>query len=136
MSHFLSPSSKQRSTQPTYSDMRRDPFPRFASTRGSWDRRVRERQNPGRRRTDNPEQRRTARVVARLGLAVKIGVSIALVAAIGATVVAWRANVLSGPVAVLVVLAVTVPWAVAQRLASRSRPSIPFPQVDRRIWLP
>jgi hypothetical protein len=116
--------------------MARDPFPRFASTRNSWDRRVSERQNPGRRRTDNVEQRRTAQAVARLGVAVKIGVTIALVAAIGATVIAWRARVLSGPVAILVVLVVIVPWAVAHRLATRSRPSIPFPQVDRRISLP
>jgi hypothetical protein len=105
-------------------------------TDNSWDRRVSPNQNLGLRRTDNPEQRRTAQAVTQLGLAVKIGVSIALVAAIGATVIAWRARVLSGPVAILVVLALTVPWAVAHRLASRSRPSTPFPQVDRRISLP
>lgn len=111
-----------------------DPPPRFTGT--SWDRRVGQAQNLGRRRTDNLEQRRTAQAVARLGVAVKIGVTIALLTALGATFIAWRAHLLSTPIAILVGLMVAVPWAIAHRLASRSRSSDPFAHVDRKIWLP
>lgn len=74
--------------------------------------------------------------MARLGLAVKIGVGIALVAAVGATFIAWRAHLLSTPMAILVVAVIAVPWAIAHRLVTRSRSSDPFAHVDRRIWLP
>jgi hypothetical protein len=74
--------------------------------------------------------------MARLGLAVKIGVGVALVAAVGATFIAWRAHLLSTPIAILIVVVVVVPWAIAHRLESRSRASDPFAHVDRRIWLP
>ena len=102
----------------------------------SWERRVSQRQNLGRRRTDTIEHRRAAVTVARLGLAVKIGVAIALFAAAGATFIAWRAHLLSTPIAIGVVLSLVVPWAIAHRLASKSRSSDPFAHVDRRIWLP
>lgn len=102
----------------------------------SWERRVGQRQNLGRRRTDTVEHRRAVMAVVRLRLAVKIGVAVALVAALGATFIAWRADLFSTPIAILVVLAVAVPWAIVQRLASRSRSSDPFAHVDRRIWLP
>jgi hypothetical protein len=114
-----------------------DPPPRFSGT--SWDRRVAQSQNLGRRRTDNLEQRRTAQAaqaVIRLGLAVKIAVTIAVVAAGGATFIAWRAHLLSTLAAILVVLVVAVPWAIAHSLVSRSRSSDPFAHVDRKIWLP
>jgi hypothetical protein len=90
----------------------------------------------GRRRTDHLEHRRTAQALSRLVVAVKIGVLIALIAAIGATFFAWRAHLLSTPIAILVVLVVAVPWAMAHRLASRSRAPDPFAHVDRKIWLP
>ena len=69
-------------------------------------------------------------------IAVKVGVLIALVAAIGATFFAWRAHLLSTPIAISVVLVVAVPWAFAHRLASRSRAPDPFAHVDQKIWLP
>jgi uncharacterized membrane protein (DUF441 family) len=97
---------------------------------------VGQRQNLGRRRTDTIEHRRAALTLARLGLAVRIGVAIALVAAMGATFIAWRAHLLSTPLAIGVVLAMAVPWAIAHRLVSRSRSNDPFAHVDRRIWLP
>jgi hypothetical protein len=74
--------------------------------------------------------------MARLGLAVKLVVSIVLVAALGATFIAWRADLLSTPIAILVVVVVVVPWAIVHRLVSRSRSSDVFAHVDRRIWLP
>jgi hypothetical protein len=114
-----------------------DPSPRYAGT--SWDRRVSQRQNPGRRRTDHVEQRRrnqAAQALIRLGFAVKIALTLALMAALGATFIAWRAHLLSTPVAIVVGLVIAVPWAVANRLASRSRSSDPFAHVDRKIWLP
>lgn len=107
---------------------------RFTDT--PWERRVRPRQNLGRRRTDDLEHRRAVMAVARLGLAVKIGVAIALTAAVGSTFIAWRAHLVSTPIALLIVLVVTVPWAIAHHLASRSRSADPFAHVDRRIWLP
>ena len=119
---------------PTYRAMGTDPSPRFAGT--AWDRRVGQSQNLGRRRTDNVDQRRTAQAVARLGLAVKLGVTVALVAAAGATFIGWRVHLLSTPIAILVVVVVGGPWAVAHRLVSRSRSSDPFDHVDRKIWLP
>lgn len=111
-----------------------DPPPRFAGT--LWERRVGQSPNLGRRRTDNVEHRRAARTVTRLALAVKFGVTVALVAGIGVTVIAWRAHLLSTPIAILVVVVVVVPWAIAHRLVSRSRSSDHFAHVDRRIWLP
>jgi hypothetical protein len=102
----------------------------------SWDRRVSQGQNMGRRRTDHLEHRRTAQALSRLVIAVKLGVLIALMAAIGATFFAWRAHLLSTPIAISVVVMVAVPWAFAHRLASRSRAPDPFAHVDQKIWLP
>jgi hypothetical protein len=104
--------------------------------RTSWERRVGQRPNLGRRRTDTIEHRRAAVTLARLGVAVKIGVAIALFAAVGATLIAWRARLVSTPIALLIVLVVAGPWAIAHRLVSRSRSADPFAHVDRRIWLP
>jgi hypothetical protein len=77
-----------------------------------------------------------AQAVKRLGAAVRVGMTLALIAAIGASVVAWRTHLLPGPLAILMVLCFAVPWAVAHRMVSRSRRSDPFPHVDRRITLP
>jgi hypothetical protein len=95
-----------------------------------------QRKNLGRRRTDTVEQRRAMMAVVRLRVAVKIGVAIALTAALGATFIAWWAHLVPTPIALLIVLVVTVPWAIAHHLASRSRSADPFAHVDRRIWLP
>jgi hypothetical protein len=120
---------------PTYRLMSID-LPSRQNVRSAWDRRVGQGTNLGRRRTDHLEHRRTAQALGRLVVAVKIGVLIAGVAAVGATFFAWRAKLLSTPIAVLVALAVVITWAVAHRLASRSRAPDPFPHVDKKIWLP
>jgi hypothetical protein len=100
----------------------------------AWDRRVSEGENFGRRRTDTAESRQAAEALVHLGLAVRIGVTIALVAAIGATIVAWRVDLLSAPAAMLAIMAFAVSWAIAYRFASG--PPRALLQVDRRIWLP
>jgi hypothetical protein len=102
----------------------------------AWDRRVSEGENLGRRRADSEESKEAAETLAQLCVAVRIGVTVALAAAIGATIIAWWTSLLSAPAAMLVIVAVTVPWAIAYRLASGPSRRPLDSQVDLRIRLP